>query len=196
MSRRGLRLIRIDRVIGLLFGLFVMTTLSGCAGTFGSYAQQQSFHKISTELKRTTKTDVTVPSEGILIVFDTNGREVTKLHQATAATAEAAMFAIMREGDPCAVDGPKPAVAAFAPPSLVDLPFSFEECSVLRDEVAVLTSDRKTLKRLITATNSNDATMDRLASDLAVINQTQSATWDQLRAQLAEMNGRPLAKNP
>lgn len=182
----------------LLFVLMCTTIFSACTAHFGSSSQQRMHAKMSSHLAKLVAAERMLEGRAgvagsLLVIFDTNSDKPLALHVVSGSTMYSAMYALMKttNGDPCESTGAKPTIAAFAPPQTVDLPFSFEQCSTVRDEVRVLSSQLRDLARLKTATNGNRSTLNRITGDLKVVADIQDQSWTKVFSLLEEM-----ARNP
>jgi hypothetical protein len=131
-------------------------------------------------------------SQGVLAIFDSNGEKVKAEYIIMGETAESSMHALLKKSgiDPCAPNGPRPRIAAFAPPATVDLPISFTRCSTLRDQVKLLTAQTRALRQVLAANARNRKDLDRVAADIAKISSVQQESWTRAIDMLTEMTRR------
>lgn len=172
--------------------IIAAVALQSCNTSFGSTAQRHSYNAMASDLKRLQRgKQIKNSNSGVLVIFDNNGASPIAKQTVRGQTKEAAMFALVRGGspNPCRSRGPKATIAAFAPPPTVDLPMDFVQCSTLRDQAKLIQTQKRTLEKLVGATASNRASLDRIAKDLAAIANAQDMSWAQVIALLEQMSG-------
>ncbi len=164
--------------------LVLIFSLGGCAASFETPAQRKNYSHVKRELldlrgRDNPSNQASLDMKGDLLVFDTNVSPPAIVHRSQGFSESDAMYRIQNSGvaDPCAVNGERPSIAGFLPPTNVDLPISISLCSRIRDETELANLQKELLLKLQRSTTKNADTVSELLAKISTVADTQDENW-------------------